>query len=137
VIERRKHHRYLVQLPVEYWKTEDAAREGLVFNVSETGLLIYSTEDMAIGTELAIKVYYSVEDNFETILSLVKIIWKDVQQEGFRQGYKYGLEFIRMSPQDREKLKQRIILRQRSRIETKRDVNGRPIGLDRPTSAQS
>ena len=137
MIERRKNHRYLVRLPVEYWKTEDAAREGLVFNVSETGLLIYSAEDMAVGTQLTIKVYYSVEDNFETILSLVKIIWKDVQQNGFRQEYRYGLEFIQMSSQDREKLKQRIILRQRSRIETKRDVNGRPLGLDHPTIAQS
>jgi hypothetical protein len=44
--ERRRYQRHLVQLPVEYWETEDAVLAGVVFNVSETGLLICSAEDM-------------------------------------------------------------------------------------------
>ena len=111
--ERRKYQRYLIQLPVEYWETEDAVLAGVVFNVSETGLLIYSAEDMAVGTELTIKVSYSLGYDFETVQSLAKIIWKGIQQDQCWRGYKYGLEFIRISPQDRQKLKQRIILRQK------------------------
>ena len=111
--ERRRCQRYLVQLPVEYWETDDAVLAGVVFNVSETGLLICSTQDMAIGKELTIKISYSVGYDFETVQSLAKIVWKDSQQEQNWHGYKYGVEFIRMSPQDRQKLKQRIILRQK------------------------
>ncbi len=116
MIERRKYPRYPVQLPVEYWETEDAVQAGVVFNVSETGLLIHSTKDMAVGSELTIKISYSVGYDFETIQSLAKIIWRDSQQEQNWRGYKYGIEFIRMSPQDRQKLKQRIILRQKELI---------------------
>ena len=111
--EKRRCQRYLIQLPVEYWETDDAVLTGVVFNVSEMGLLIYSTQDMAIGKELTIKISYSLGDDFETIHSLAKIVWKNFQQDKSQRGYKYGLEFVRISPQDRQKLKQRIILRQK------------------------
>ncbi len=113
MIERRQYPRYLVQLPIEYWETEDAVIGGIIFNVSEAGLLIYSTQDMAIGTELTIKLNYSFGDDFETVQSLAMIIWKDLHQDKSQQGYKYGLEFIQLSPQDRQKLKQWITLRQK------------------------
>ncbi len=58
-MERRRHPRHSIILPLEYWETEDSSHGGLVANVSETGLLIYSVEDMPLNKKLNVRVFFS------------------------------------------------------------------------------
>jgi len=60
--DRRKYPRVHMDLPLEYRVNYDArAHGGIVIDASEGGFLIYSTEDIPIGTELKIAVLFSAE----------------------------------------------------------------------------
>jgi len=39
-LERRRYRRFSIELPLEYWETDDAWHGGMVENVSEMGLLL-------------------------------------------------------------------------------------------------
>jgi hypothetical protein len=57
MMERRKRMRVWVRLPFKYWQTDDACHGGLVGNLSETGLLIYSIKHMPVATDLSIRFF--------------------------------------------------------------------------------
>jgi hypothetical protein len=93
-------------LPLEY-RVLDAPRAhgGLVINASESGLLVHSVNDMAVGTRLSIAVLFPKEfelDNFEVV---AEVVWKDIHWTENRDGYKFGLRFIRILEEDHQKLK--------------------------------
>jgi hypothetical protein len=102
--EQRKHPRYDVKLRVEYWETWDSSHGGLVRNVSEKGALIYSGEDMSIGNNLRIKVFFREDDEFDSFQATSKIVWRAPHVETGWSGYRYGLEFMHMSAEDILKL---------------------------------
>ena len=102
--ERRKYPRYLIVLPLEYWQNDDACRGGMVGNLSEGGLLIYSFHDMPVGKELNVRVFFPNGYEFDGIRVNGKIVWKDLHCDTNWKGYKYGIEFVRMSEEDRKKL---------------------------------
>jgi PilZ domain len=102
--ERRKYPRYSITLPFEYWHTDDACYGGLVGNVSQTGLLIYSVLDMPVREELNVRIFFSNGYRFDGIRALARIVWKDRHRETDWKGYKCGLEFIQISAEDRQKL---------------------------------
>lgn len=102
--ERRKYPRYSIELPLEYWQTDDACRGGLVGNVSEAGLLIHSLQDMPVSKELNVRIFFSNGYEFDGIRVVAKIVWKDFYYEQDWKGYKYGLEFVRISEVDHQKL---------------------------------
>jgi len=119
--EKRTHRRVSVMLPIEYWETLDASQGGLVGNVSETGLLIYSIDGMDVGLELKIKVSFGMGYDFDSFEALAKIVWKDVHIETEWKGYKYGLELVQISQKNRQKLRELLISQQEQRL---RDVVG-------------
>jgi len=45
--EERRYPRYSMMLPLEYGRADDAYRGGLVANVSETGLLVYTIQELS------------------------------------------------------------------------------------------
>ena len=103
--ERRKYPRFSVSLPVEYWKAGDSVRQGgLAGDISEMGLLILSTHKMVIGTVLRIKMLFPDGYELTGFEVLAKIVWKSVYSDMDWSGYKYGVEFIRVSNKDRIKL---------------------------------
>jgi hypothetical protein len=102
--EKRKYPRYSIRLPLEYWQTDDACRGGLVVNLSEGGLLIHSLQDMPVGKELNVGIFFPNGYEFDGIRVTGKIVWKDLHYETDWNGYKYGIEFVRISEEDREKL---------------------------------
>jgi hypothetical protein len=92
--ERRKQPRHSITLPLEYWETDDSSHGGLVGNVSEAGLLIYSAEDMPFNKQLNVRVFFSNGYEFEGFRVIAKILWKKLHHEADWKVYKYGLEFI-------------------------------------------
>ena len=102
--EKRKYRRYSILLPLEYWQTDDVCRGGVLVNLSEGDLLVHSIRDMAVGTELNVRIFFPNGYEFDGIRVTGKIVWKDLHHETDWKEYKYEIEFVRISGEDREKL---------------------------------
>jgi hypothetical protein len=102
--ERRKSPRFPFPLPLEYWETEDSCHGGLVGNLSKNGLLIYSIQDIPVGTDLRIKVFISNGYGFDAFKVFARVIWKDSERQSGWDGCKYGLKFISLALEDQIKV---------------------------------
>jgi hypothetical protein len=104
--ERRRSPRLLMDLPLEYRVLNAPyAHGGIVVNGSEDGFLIYSIKDMPIGTKLNIVVLFPKGyelTNFEVVAEIVR---KDLHWEEDWEGFEYGLQFVQIMDDDRQKLK--------------------------------
>jgi hypothetical protein len=105
--DRRRYPRSLMDLPLEYRVINAPyAHGGIVVNGSEEGFLIYSVKDMPIGTKLNLVVLFPKGfelTNFEVVAEVVR---KDLHWEEDWEGFEYGLKFLQIFEEDREKLKQ-------------------------------
>ena len=107
--ERRKHSRFQVSLPMEYrGKNHSTMWGGLTGDISEKGLLLLCSQNMAIGTVLKMTVLFTVGYELTSFDVDASVVWKDLQTKAQFRGFKYGVKFIRMA--EREKLKLRYFL---------------------------
>ena len=103
-VERRNRPRFLVELPVEYCRANDSRiRPGHTVNFNEDGLMVSVSEQMQIGEQLEMKIYFSSGSSLITIEAVVKIAWVDVEikEDGY---YRFGVRFVNISPVDMERL---------------------------------
>ncbi len=107
--EKRRHPRFNVDLPVEYVRSDLIVQRGEAFNVSEEGLLVYLPERMEVGQHLSLKLFFSSGNEFNTIETLVRVVWTDIHLGKGWGDYRTGVMFVDISPADLEKL--RIFLR--------------------------
>lgn len=70
---------------------------------------VYLPEKMEVGQHLSLKLFFSSGFEFNTIETLVKVVWVDVHPEENCEDYRAGVTFVDISPGDLEKL--RIFLR--------------------------
>ena len=103
-VERRQHHRFSVELPLDYWQTPEVIKGGLVGNLSEAGLLMKSIHKVEIGTKIKIRVYFSKDNRLDCIEGDAKIVWMDFHREEDWEGYRYGVYIMRMSLDYKERL---------------------------------
>lgn len=82
------------------------AHGGVVVNASEVGLLVNSVKNMPIGTMLHISVLFPEGYKLTNLKVLAEVIWKDLHWEEDWEGYQYGLKFVQILDEDRDKLKQ-------------------------------
>jgi len=103
--ERRKHSRFSINLPVEYWKI-DRSISGLsrARNISEGGLLLYISEQIEVGQELNLKLFFTSDLEFKFIEARVQVAWTDFCFEKERSS-RVGLKFVEISDEDMKKLK--------------------------------
>ena len=107
--EKRKYPRVYLDLPVDYWvKHESYARGGIVVDASETGFLIYSVEDIPIGTKLKIAVLFPREYELANLEVAAEIIRKKSRERG-EEGYQYGIRFTKILKEDYRKLRELFI----------------------------
>jgi hypothetical protein len=107
--EKRKHHRFHVNLPIEYARSDLVVNHGEALNASEGGLLVYFPERMEVGQHLSMKLFFSSGFEFNTIETLVKVVWVDVPLGEDLGEYRAGVMFVDISTGNLEKL--RIFLR--------------------------
>ncbi len=108
--ERRNHPRFLVELPVEYRRANDSSFHPChAINFSEDGFMVSLSEQMKIGEELEMKIYFSSGSSLNTVATIVKIAWVDseVKEDDY---YRFGVSFVNISPMDMEKLKEFLSL---------------------------
>jgi hypothetical protein len=93
------------KLPLEYWETgKSCSKGGLARTVSEGGLLLYCVQDIPVGTELNVNVFFYDGYELDIFKAVGKIVWKDPLHYGNLEGFQYGLEYTRMSEEDRRKI---------------------------------
>ena len=109
VKERRRYPRVSMELPLDYLlKHDPRVRGGIVIDASETGLLIYSTQNIPIGTKLRIAVLFPNEYELANFEVFVEIIWKKAVDR-MEEGYQYGVKFSQILKEDYSKLRQLLI----------------------------
>jgi c-di-GMP-binding flagellar brake protein YcgR len=93
--ERRKHPRFNVDLPIEYYLINSrAASRGRAMNVSEGGLLVYLPEEVAVGQHMQLKLYFPSGSDLNTIDMVAEVAWVDLHLEKGWGDYRSGLRFI-------------------------------------------
>jgi len=103
--ESRSHPRFSVTLPIEYWPVDSFENHtGRTANVSENGLLIYVPEQIRIGKNIRLKIFFSLHPGMNFIEALVEVVWKD-SGLGKDGDYRIGTKYVGISPEDMNKLK--------------------------------
>ena len=104
-LERRKHPRFSVGLPVEYWKTYNPlSQPSRMINISKGGVLFHISEPIEIGQKLKLKILTDTRLNLYPIEALVKVMWKDTHL-GKDEAYRIGAKFVEISQEDRDNLR--------------------------------
>jgi hypothetical protein len=108
--ERRKHPRFSVDLPVEYWKVSDGSKRhpARSTDISEGGLLLYISDQVEIGQNLKVKLFFDSGLELKTIEAKVEVAWKDFRFEE-KSDYRIGVKFTDISPEDMENLRSFLI----------------------------
>ena len=105
-IEKRKHPRFSVELPLDYHRVDgEEVFGGIVANASEGGLLVYLPERMEIGAVLKIEIFYVKGLELNTIKVIGKVVWSDLAARESYGEHRYGLQFQYMGEEDFARLK--------------------------------
>jgi hypothetical protein len=104
-IEKRKHPRFSVELPLDYVRVNGKETYGgMVANASEGGLLIYLPERMEIGALLKIEIFYVRGLELNTIKAVGKVVWADLAARESWGEHRYGLQFEYIDEKDFNRL---------------------------------
>jgi hypothetical protein len=103
--ERRRHPRFVVDLPVEYWKINNCSScPSRATNVCEGGLLLLLLEQLEIGQNLRLNLFVDVGNELISIEAVVKVVWKDMHV-GKNAEYRTGVKFVDIVAENMDKLK--------------------------------
>jgi c-di-GMP-binding flagellar brake protein YcgR len=104
--ERRKYPRVKISLTVEYYRIDSSMRQtGRTSNASEGGLEIYVPEQMEVGDQLKLKIYFSSGDELRTVDAVAEVVWTDLRLGEAWGEYRSGVKFVEISSDDLQKLK--------------------------------
>ena len=103
--EKRRHPRFNVDLPIEYFRADSLVQHGRAVNVSEGGLLIYLPELMKIGQRLRMKIFFPLGSEIISIEAVTEVVWLDIHLGEGWGDYRTGIAFIDLSLENLNKLK--------------------------------
>ena len=104
--EKREYPRFYLSLPIEFRVMDDKYLHGaMVVNASETGLLVQSPRSIPVGTKLNIAVLFSKGFQLANFEVLAEVVWIKTHPNEGREGYQFGLKFVHILEEDRQKLK--------------------------------
>jgi len=108
--ERRKHPRFSVALPIDYWPMDKSrSRHGRTIDLSEGGSLLHLSEMMEIGQVLKLKLFMISGPDIASVeaLAQVEVVWQDIYL-GKEGDYRVGVKFVEISAQNADQLKKFI-----------------------------
>jgi c-di-GMP-binding flagellar brake protein YcgR len=109
VIERRRHPRISIELPMDYSLADSSEnRGGIAADISEGGLLVYLPEAIIIGTLLKIEILFVRGLELSSIKAITKVVWSDLAPKAIWGEYRCGLEFQSFQEGDLQKMKSLI-----------------------------
>ncbi len=105
--ERRTYRRFPMRLPIEYYQAASPTnRIGHSLDASEGGLHILFPEQVEVGQNLSVKLYFSSDSGLNTIEMLVEVVWINTQLAEGEKHYHTGVKFTSISPENLTKLKE-------------------------------
>ena len=105
IVERRKHPRIRVELPLDYsFVDKEETHGGIVANASEEGLLVYLSEATELGALLKIEILFVKGLELNTIKGIAKVVWSDLAAKKAWGEHRYGLDFQSFQEGDFQKL---------------------------------
>ena len=105
IIERRKHPRFSLELPLDYSIESVERYGGVAANGSKGGLLVYLPEAILVGTLLRIEILFVKGLELNSIRASAKVVWSDLPHKEIWGEYRYGLEFESFQEGDLQKLR--------------------------------
>ena len=103
--ERRRHPRFALDLPIEYWKIRNSKScPSRCTNVGEGGLLVLLSEQLEIGQNLRLNLFVDAGPDLNAIEAVVEVVWKDIHV-GKDGEYRTGVRFLDISAKDMDGLK--------------------------------
>jgi hypothetical protein len=103
--ERRRHPRFNVDLPMDYDRINSAVpRDGRILTSGEEGLLIYVSEQMEIGQQIRMRLFFAGGPKLDKIEALAEVVWKDVNFGPASGEYRCAIKLIDISSEDMNKL---------------------------------
>jgi hypothetical protein len=104
-IEKRKHPRYNVELPLDYSRVDGKEiYGGIVANASEGGILVYLPERMEAGEFLKIEIIYVNGLELNTVQAIAKVVWADLATKDSLGEHRYGLQFQQIDQENFNRL---------------------------------
>jgi c-di-GMP-binding flagellar brake protein YcgR len=106
LVERRKHPRIRIELPLDYSLMDsEEIYGGIAANASEGGFLVYLPEAVQIGALLKIEILFVKGSESNAIRAVAKVVWSDLVAKKVWGEYRFGLEFQSFQEGDLQKLK--------------------------------
>ncbi len=106
IVERRKHPRIRVELPLDYSLVDsEETHGGLIADISEGGLLVYLPQALKLETLLRIQILFVKGMELNSIKAIAKIVWSDLVTKTISEENRYGLEFQSFIEGNLQKLK--------------------------------
>jgi len=109
-LEKRRHPRFSVNLPVKYSRSNLFFKYARAVNASQGGLLVHLPEEIEIGQRLALRLFFPSRSDFDTFETFVQVVWKDVHlRKDWTWDYRTGVRFLDASPEHMTKLKNFLV----------------------------
>jgi c-di-GMP-binding flagellar brake protein YcgR len=105
IVERRKHPRFSIELPLDYRIEREDRFGGITANASIGGVLVYLPEPIVVGTSLKIEILFAKGSELNSIKANATVVWSDLAPKEIWGEYRYGLEFESFQEGDLQKLK--------------------------------
>lgn len=106
IVERRKHPRIGIELPLDYSPVDsEETHGGLIADISEGGLLVYLPEVLKQETLLRIEILFVKGMELNPIKAIAKVVWSDLAAKAISEENRYGLEFQSFIEGDLQRLK--------------------------------
>jgi hypothetical protein len=104
--DRRKHPRYLVEIPLDYTNGDDQALStGITTNASEGGVMTFIGEQVDVGTVLQVTLFFRLGFSLTSMESKSVVVWRDDVWKEYVDSYRYGLRFLETEFTELKKLR--------------------------------
>jgi len=104
--EKRKYPRFDVDLPIKYSRSSFFFKYARAVNASEGGLLLHLPEELGIGQQLVLKLFFPSCVHSNIIETIVQVVWMDVRlRKDWAWDYQTGVRFLDISPENMAVLK--------------------------------
>jgi c-di-GMP-binding flagellar brake protein YcgR len=99
--EKRKYPRFDVDLPIKYSRANLFFKYARAVNASEGGLLLHLPEELEIGQQLTLKLFFPSSADSNIIEMIAQVVWMDVRlRKDWAWDYQTGVRFVNISPED-------------------------------------
>ncbi|HVP79290.1 MAG TPA: PilZ domain-containing protein [Thermodesulfobacteriota bacterium] len=105
IVERRKHRRLSIELPLDYSIENQDHLGGVAANASRGGLVAYLPVGIVVGTSLNIEIIFANGFELNSIRAKARVVWSNLAPKVTWGEYRYGLEFEKFQEGDARKLK--------------------------------